>query len=197
MIIAADSIKRLLRIKCTVDASFTTQSASYVRVLALQKDGKILVGGGFHQHRWSGPRQLARLLPDGTLDAAFTPDINGDVWEVEVQRDGRILIAGSFTQVQGQTQYYGARLHPDGSFDAGFRPQSFEWFHDFEERLDGIIVTAGGLRSGDEFNSFRTLLGHIHPDGTVDGNWSFRIDGAVNTAAVQADGLVVCGASST
>jgi uncharacterized delta-60 repeat protein len=194
MILAAGSIKRLLP-NGEVDASFTIQPM-FARALALQQDGKILVGGYFQDPVTFELTHLRRLHPDGTLDTAFTPDINGEVWEVEVQRDGRILIAGSFTQVEGQLQKYAARLNPDGNFDAEFRPQSWEWYYDFKERPDGVIVTAGALRAEGDVD-FRTPLGLIHPDGTVDADWRWGPSGAVNAAAVQPDGLVVCGTSSS
>ncbi|MEQ1751609.1 MAG: hypothetical protein ABL974_19460, partial [Prosthecobacter sp.] len=190
-ILASDSIMRLMP-DGTVDPSFTIHPES-AQTLALQKDGKILASGYFHQLGSLGFRYLIRLYPDGALDTSFTPDVNSDVWEIEVQRDGRILIAGGFTQIEGQAQKYAARLNSDGSFDASFRPQSFEWHHDFKERPDGVIVAAGGLEVG---HDFRTLLGLIHPDGSVDADWSMPFNAAVNAAATQPDSLVVFGTSS-
>jgi uncharacterized delta-60 repeat protein len=50
---------------------------SQVKALALQADGRILVGGVLRSDQWSGFRSIARLNSDGSLDSTFPPLIEG------------------------------------------------------------------------------------------------------------------------
>ena len=82
-----------------LDTSFSLPTDFYcnAHAIALQSDGKILIGGsvGFV----NGPWCLARLLPDGSPDATFqqgTGIAGADpyVEDVLVQPDGKILVGG-------------------------------------------------------------------------------------------------------
>ncbi|GAA6751959.1 hypothetical protein Thermus77311_24390 [Thermus antranikianii] len=91
-------------------------------VIALQPDGKILVGGvrgqGF---------QVLRYLPDGNLDIGFgsggraliDPLSNSSeiAWDLLVQGDGKILVAFG----TGSNKTGICRLNPDGTQDTIFR----------------------------------------------------------------------------
>ena len=68
----------------------------YVRALAVQADGKILVGGDFHNVNGETRFDLARLNPDGTLDETFNWEANWFfVDAVVIQPDGKILVAAA------------------------------------------------------------------------------------------------------
>ncbi|MFM8563939.1 MAG: delta-60 repeat domain-containing protein, partial [Acidimicrobiia bacterium] len=60
-----------------VDAEFSTDSAldDTVGAIAIQADGKIVVGGAFSTPTAS----LARFNSDGTLDEAFNAKVDGSV----------------------------------------------------------------------------------------------------------------------
>jgi hypothetical protein len=95
--------------------------------VAVQTDGKVLMGGNFNTLQPNGAavastrNRLARLNADGTLDAGFNPNANSSVFGVTVQADGRVLIAGAFTTLQpngaatGTTRTYVARLLNDAT----------------------------------------------------------------------------------
>lgn len=96
-----------------------------VHALALQSDGKVLVGGAFTGFRGVTARRIARLNTDGTLDTGFQAAMGGNgpnntVRGLTVQADGRILLAGEFSQVAGATRNQLARLLPGGALDTGF-----------------------------------------------------------------------------
>jgi hypothetical protein len=55
-----------------------TLSGGGVRWLALQTDGKTLIGGRFATLNGQSRRNLARLNSDGTLDDGFNPVLGGD-----------------------------------------------------------------------------------------------------------------------
>mgnify|MGYP003693752243 CR=1 FL=1 len=73
--------------------------------MALQADGKILVGGNFFAlggGTGTTTRSLiGRLNPDGTVDPSFDPGANSTIFDLEVQADGKILIGGGFTTLGG------------------------------------------------------------------------------------------------
>ena len=76
-----------------------------VGALAVQADGKILVGGKFT--RLGGGtgtttrNYLGRLNADGSLDTGFDPGANDSVRALAVQADGKILVGGHFTLLGG------------------------------------------------------------------------------------------------
>src|SRR5258706_400815 len=63
-----------------------------IRVVVVQPDGKILIGGEFSSVAPNGGapvtrNRIARLNRDGTLDAAFNPNANGLVYAIAVQAE--------------------------------------------------------------------------------------------------------------
>ena len=91
-----------------------------IRALALQSDGRILVGGRFSTFDGAAIHGLARLAVTGQLDTNFNPEINGAVHDIATQPDGRILIAGDFQRINGSIRRRIARLNADGSLDTDF-----------------------------------------------------------------------------
>lgn len=101
-----------------------------VRALALQSDGRIVVGGDFVTINGKARSGLARLNPDGTLDINFNAGVSLNrpasgftqslVETILIQTDGGILIGGRFDAVNGVGRTNIARLRRDGSVDSGF-----------------------------------------------------------------------------
>src|SRR4029079_16659575 len=84
----------------TNDVSRATNGANgAVNIIALQLDGKILVGGDFTQFNGRTRNRLTRLNSDGSLDPTinFGAGANGPVSSIVVQPDRKILIGGGFT----------------------------------------------------------------------------------------------------
>src|SRR5262245_45690673 len=69
--------KRLLRLNPdgTLDATFSAGDGPNgpVYALAIQSDGKLIIGGGFTQVSGVARTRIARLNIDGSLDAGFDP----------------------------------------------------------------------------------------------------------------------------
>jgi uncharacterized delta-60 repeat protein len=114
-----------------IDGGFTANQAVanlYPFCMALQPDGKILLGGIFDVNI-DGKRyqNLLRLNTNGSIDPSFETSLepNSIIHDVVVQADGQIVIAGSFTEVQGVPIKYVARLASNGNLDSGFNPSSF------------------------------------------------------------------------
>ena len=83
------------------DAALGSGSDGVVNTLAVQANGKILVGGQFTSlHGQSTPSNLMRLNSDGSVDASFNlhlgTGLNEAVTRIQMQSDGKILIGGDF-----------------------------------------------------------------------------------------------------
>src|SRR5437867_7032111 len=96
--------------------SFNPGPDGRVYALALQADGKILLGGHFGMLDGQSRYFIGRLNADGTLDSSFNPGPGGfgyDVYALALQTDGKILVGGEFRI---------GRLNADGTLDASFNP---------------------------------------------------------------------------
>src|SRR6266513_980081 len=74
-----------------------------VLALALQSDGRILVGGLFSQVDLTQRFNLARLNTNGSVDLTFDPGTgpNGDVNAIVIQPNGAIIIGGTIIGYNG------------------------------------------------------------------------------------------------
>src|SRR5947209_4041273 len=74
--------------------SFNPGADAAVESMAIQADGKILVGGFFATLGGQSRLRIGRLNADGTLDTSFDPAASGPVYSQAVQPDGKILMGG-------------------------------------------------------------------------------------------------------
>ncbi len=181
-----------------------------VKALAVQVDGRILVGGGFKSYDGQPRDGLARLNPDGTLDPTFTPHFGDSspgtlVMSILVQSDGKILVGGDFSQVNGAARTRIARLNSDGSIDPSFASgltigSRFMWFGSgltigFVDQL--ALQSTGQLLISGRFDSVNGLsitnLARLHPDGTLDTNFvpSLDFDAPAQQLIVQPDDRIL------
>src|ERR1043166_5648068 len=102
---------------------------SSVNSIALQADGKVVIGGAFSKYDGTPRNNLARLNTNGVLDAQFTPFVGlagagvlAGVNALAIQGDGRILLGGDFTSASGSARTNLARLNSNGGVDLNFDP---------------------------------------------------------------------------
>ncbi len=172
-----------------------------VYCVAVQPDGKAVIGGGFTSVAGVGRNFVARLNPDGSHDSSFNPGTgaNSEVGSVTLQPDGKILIAGNFTTIAGNPRSRIARLQTDGSLDSGFNvgagPNNA--VHAVSLLADGKIVIGGYFNTID--GVARNYVARLDSNGGLDG--SFDPGAGANswlwTATVQADGKVLIGGDFT
>ncbi|MBP7512985.1 MAG: delta-60 repeat domain-containing protein, partial [Flavobacteriales bacterium] len=110
----------------TLDLSFNVGTGlnQQVFAMAIQADGKVLVGGLFTSYNGTPCNYLARLNPDGSFDNTFSIGTgpNDKVTAMAVQPDGKILVGGHFVFFNGVLQNHLARLNSNGSLDPTFVP---------------------------------------------------------------------------
>jgi uncharacterized delta-60 repeat protein len=102
------------------DTTFTDGSFNgFIETIALQSDGKILIGGFF---AGTGMNRILRLNSDGTVDSTFNigTGFNDEVYTIYIQTDGKILVGGAFTSYNGTDSNRIIRLNSDGSIDSTF-----------------------------------------------------------------------------
>jgi uncharacterized delta-60 repeat protein len=101
----------------TVDPNFDCMEASNrsIEAMAVQPDGKVIIGGSVASFAGNDTFTVFRLNADGTFDTSF--DVGGganlSVDSIDVEDDGRIVVGGSFTKFNGQTVSGIVRLRGD------------------------------------------------------------------------------------
>lgn len=181
--------------------NFADASGWWVQSLALQPDGKILVGGDFYFSGTFYKASLCRVTATGALDSAFSGIFAGAdrddylpaVMSILVQGDGKIVIAGDFTSFNDRARGGLARLAANGAVETSFAPTSNGECHAVLQQPDGKILVGGTFSV---FNSVTaSRLARLMPTGAAD--TSFWASGGprekVETMAAQADGKVVFG----
>jgi uncharacterized delta-60 repeat protein len=188
----------------SLDASFSvgTGANSEVEALAVQPDGRILIGGRFTQMNGIARSGIARLNTDGSLDTSFDPGagIAGSspgVYSILIQSDGKVVISGSFTSYSGVTCSHMARLNANGGLDATFNPGTGanSYVMCTAQQPDGRLVIAGGFTMFSGISRMR--VARLNADGSLDpsfdpGNGS---NGIIYGLALQPDGKVVVAGS--
>lgn len=108
----------------TLDTGFVPAAprGGEIVAIALQEDGKIVVGGRFTKVGGQPRAHIARLSADGSLDTSFDPGegFNDDVAALAIQGDGKIFAGGRFSRYHGSTANRIVRLKADGALDATF-----------------------------------------------------------------------------
>ncbi len=191
----------------TLDTAFSTNTGTgfngNVESVAVQTDGKIVVGGSFTAVNGVTSNRIARLNADGSVDTAFSANLGAgpsdDVKSVAVQSDGRIVIGGWFTAVNGTPSARIARLNDNGSVDTAFSANTGTGF-DFDVSSVALqagnkIVVGGGFTAVNGTLSKR--LARLNSNGSVDTAFSTNIGTGFNddveSIAVQGDDKIVVG----
>jgi uncharacterized delta-60 repeat protein len=129
-----------------------------LRALAVQPDGKIIVGGHGHALSGNAPSafMLVRFREDGNLDRSFGDsgvaigEVGFGIRALAVDRTGRIIAAGASENLQ---DFVVARFTPRGQLDAGFGAVTTD-FGAYETpwavavQPDGAVVAAGQTGTG-------------------------------------------------
>src|SRR6266403_557477 len=130
---------------------FDPNANGAVRVVVVQPDGKILLGGDFTTLSPNGGvavtrNRIARLNPDGTLDTAFNPNASGTnctIHAIGVQADGKVVVGGNFTSIGGQMRNNIARLDATTGLADSFNPNANSTVDSIAVQADGKILAGG------------------------------------------------------
>jgi uncharacterized delta-60 repeat protein len=177
----------------TTDPGFLANASvlGFVNALAVQADGKILVGGGFVGVNGVPRSDVARLNADGTLDTTFVPASSvQNIQALAPQSDGKVVIGGFVTTVGGVARASLARLNADGSLDTTFVPPgdiSLNTPLQITVQPDGKILVGGSGPS----------LVRLNANGSLDTGFTLPFqNGGFNEFILQPDGRIVLTAST-
>jgi uncharacterized delta-60 repeat protein len=182
------------------------------RAVAIQSDGKIVVGGQSAQGATGTDFAVARLTPSGGLDTSFSGDgkrtihfTSGNGFDgasgVAVQGNGKIVLVGEAgTSTFAGSQMALARLNPNGSPDdsfsgdgkrlAGFaNPGHTSEADAVALQRDGRIVVAG--RAGEDATGADFAAARFKTNGNLD--TSFAGDGRRTVSFDNGNGYDLAG----
>src|ERR1035437_8202233 len=184
-----------------LDTSFQDKMAGAsgnVNCLAVQTDGRIVIGGTFTSVNGISRYGVARLNSNGAVDGSFVPTNNyyfNNVNALAVQSDNKVIIGLSY----GPSYIY--RLNADGSIETAFTNYSSGPsgpIYAVAIQSDGKIIIGGSFTS---FNGIsRNNIARLNADGSLDMSFLYGLSGAAGTVRclqVQADGKILIGGDFT
>ncbi len=190
----------------TMDASFLLPSFTMgadgsVRAIALQQDGRILVGGLFANFNSVAQSYITRLNTDGTLDSLFNPGSGADnpvyaLAETFVGGQSKVLVGGSFATIDG-TSFNGiARLNSDGTPDSTFNPGlgANATVYALALQADGKVVIGGDFTAVNGNTNFNHIA-RLNTDGSLDFTFNpgTGASDSVRAITIQLDGRILLG----
>lgn len=190
-----------LNIDGSLDTSFNPLPDMFGETysIAVQNDGKVLIGGHFYNANTTDIRHLIRLNPDGTEDATFISEqvrAFDTVKKIVVQSDGKITIGGQFSFSTTFIYHRVIRLNPDGTIDS-----TFDMGKGANNRINTLVLQSDGkILVAGEFDVYNNLpckgLIRLNQQGSVD--FSFNVGTGSNTTgnsslAIQPDGKILVG----
>lgn len=169
-----------------------------VFAMAVQSDGKIVVGGSFSSYNSTPRNNIVRINTDGSIDNSFNAGFSGIVYTVAIQSDGKIIVGGNFTN----PNYGVARLNTNGSVDLSFSPGigTFNTQNGTIGVVYSIVIQSNGsIYIGGSFSFFSGIARHgvarLNSSGALDQTYNNGgVNGIVYTMAIRS-GLLLIGGS--
>lgn len=173
--------------------------------MAMQSDGKIIVGGSFTEFNDIPRAGVARLNEDGSVDLTFDPGggPDGGVYAVGLAPNlaggQSVVIGGDFITFDGEFQGGVARLNPDGTLDPTFQTGAGTdgFVNSLVVQSDGRVIIAGFFSNYDAKK--RINLARLNPDGSLDASFDpgQGTDGQIFSIVLQPDGKALIGGPFT
>jgi uncharacterized delta-60 repeat protein len=197
-----DGISRIKIARLNADGSLDTtfnpgtSTSSPIYDLAIQSDGKIVIGGFFTSYNGTTRNRLARINSDGSLDTSFDPGTgaSSSVSALAIQSDGKIVIGGFFTSYNGTSRNYIARVNTDGSLDTGFDPGTGadSSLRAIAIQGDGKIIISGYLTSYNGTSVNR--LARLNTNGSLDTGFDTSDNlSSASVIKIKSDGKILLG----
>ena len=196
-------VNKIIRLNTnyTVDTSFVIGNGfnSTVYTIALQSDGKILVGGFFTSYSGVTRNRIIRLNTDGSVDTSFVVGTGFDnlVKNILVQSDGKILVVGYFPGYSGVSKNGIVRLNSNGSIDNSFvTGNGFTGStaaNTVTLQSDGKILVVGAFTSYSGVSKNRIV--RLNSNGSIDNSFVIGtgFNNTIETIQLQSDGKILVG----
>lgn len=182
------------------DLSGASFAGATIYAIAVQPDGKILIGGDIRIPATgpSGARGgIMRLNANGSVDTEFQPELlqfGSVVYDMELLADGKLLLGGIFTPVSSATPSNLCRFTANGALDTGFVPDvGGARIKDIELQPDGKMIVGGFTEPG------VPVVRRFNSDGSPDAGFTSITTGSGRVEAVklQTDGKIAIAGSFT
>ena len=164
---------RLARLSANgvLDNAFNTGAGfnNAVYSMALQPDGKVVVGGSFTTAMGITTGRIARTDSLGNLDIGFNvggTGSNSTVYALVVQPDGKLLVGGGFSLFNGATRQRIMRLNTDGSLDNTFTAVISNGIV-FSILMTNSVIMAGGTFTNVNSVAAINRVVELTPTGTT------------------------------
>jgi uncharacterized delta-60 repeat protein len=206
-------------IRGKVITDFNNNSDDKATSIAIQSDGKILVGGLSSQDS-KCYYAIVRYLTDGSLDNTFEKngkvttavgDGNFDcISALLIQSDGKIIATGTSSSSTSDNDFSVVRYNSNGALDLTFGNKGKTITDIFNGSSDDLcsaaiqsnskIVTVGWSRSNSSEDVFAIV--RYNTDGTLDNNFGSTgkvisaisdSDDDASSVAIQSDGKIIVG----
>lgn len=191
--------------------------------VAIQTDGKIVVGGEAISTNGTFDFAVARYKLDGSLDTSFgtggkvlTPITTGQgdfVRAICIQSDGKILLSG-ITETSGGTRFAIVRYNSNGTLDVTFGTGGkvvttimgfADEIQDMEIQTDGKIIVGGNTFNSD-FSISKFVIARYNSNGTLDNTFNgtgytildfgATMYNELQSIKIQTDGKILAGGYS-
>ena len=198
------SANRIVRLNTdfSIDDTFVygTGFNAEVNNVAIQSDGKILVGGNFTTYNGTSRNRIIRLETDGSVDTTFGigTGFNASVWAITIQPDGKILVGGEFATYSGVSRSKIVRLNTNGSIDTTFASPGTinNTVFDFGLQPDNKIIAVGFFTQVSGVTNNR--IARFTTGGTIDNTFTTGgLNGGGYVVLCEDDGKVVVGGEFT
>ena len=174
--------------------------------LALQTDGKVLLGGDFYYYNGVQRLGIVRINTNGSIDTSFNPTALNTYYRsvvtgITLQTDGKLILLGFFSPPSaGATQKNIIRLNADGSIDTTFTAGDTVGSQSYNGTLgvslyspiakavvqpDGKIIIAGAF---DKYNTTNVKsLVRLNANGSIDTsfNTALGVERAINELILE------------
>lgn len=187
----------------------TSSNSFTVNAIAIQSNGKIVIGGYFNSYNNTIKRNIARININGSVDTTFTSSFTTTDYEVKcvvIQTDGKIILGGSFLTYGASSRSNIVRILATGLIDTtftvgtGFTDLSVpnnSYLCSLKLQSDGKILAGGMFVS---YNGVtRKRLARLNSNGTLDTTFvpdDIVVLGGgqgVNSIDLQSDNKIIIG----
>lgn len=193
-----------LNVNGDIDPSFKVESRQGVfnfislNAIAVQANGKIVVGGSIASGIDSIDAYCKRINPDGSTDATFNPSTKSTVINtISIQLNGKIILSGFYKNNFLHKPYSTntlERVNADGTIDPTLKNYSVTegiGFNNYTTSIqpDGKIILGGS------FKHPQSGITRLNSDGTVDINFNTAkgVNGRIHTIVKQSNGKFLIG----